>query len=94
MPGPACDFLWLTRYTSLSFHVALMPCQTFCLVSLIVIKALFDNAFEEFDVSDSKGPPSFDTILQRPNMENIDCVELKWKESMMEKDLFSLSYNV
>ncbi|KAH8909470.1 hypothetical protein BR93DRAFT_392943 [Coniochaeta sp. PMI_546] len=77
----------------LSFNVALLPCQTLCLVSLVVIKALFDNAFEDFDMSDNGEPLSFDTILQQPNMEGSDYVELKWKHSMMEKELFSLTYN-
>ncbi|KAB5513527.1 hypothetical protein GE09DRAFT_1013927 [Coniochaeta sp. 2T2.1] len=79
----------------LSFYVTLIPCQTFCLVTLIVIRAMLDNAFVDFDIPNNGEPLNFDTILQQPNMEDVDYVELKWKPSILEeeKDIFSLSYN-
>lgn len=56
---------------------------------------MLDNAFVDFDIPNNGEPLNFDTILQQPNMEDVDYVELKWKPSILEeeKDIFSLSYN-
>ncbi|KAH7633844.1 hypothetical protein B0T09DRAFT_334751 [Sordaria sp. MPI-SDFR-AT-0083] len=68
-----------------TFSATMVPCQIVCLVTFVAIQALHDDAFEtEFS--------SFDELLQRPNLEDVDCIELRWKDGMQEKPIFPLKY--
>ncbi|KAK3342329.1 hypothetical protein B0H65DRAFT_540038 [Neurospora tetraspora] len=69
-----------------TFSATMVPCQIVCLVTFVAIQALHDDAFEtEFS--------SFDELLQRPNLEDVDCIELRWKDGMQEKPIFPLKYH-
>ncbi|KAI3400990.1 hypothetical protein diail_1198 [Diaporthe ilicicola] len=70
----------------LEFTITLVPQKIFCPVSLVVARALADDAFY----------PSFDSVhslLSRPNLEHTKCVPLKWKDDALDREIFPLTYN-
>ncbi|KAL2289652.1 hypothetical protein FJTKL_01892 [Diaporthe vaccinii] len=70
----------------LEFSITLVPQKIFCPVSLVVARALADDAFE----------PSFDSVhslLSRPNLEHTQCIQLKWKDDALDREIFPLTYN-
>ncbi|KAK4095806.1 hypothetical protein N658DRAFT_89913 [Parathielavia hyrcaniae] len=68
------------------FTVFFVPCQLLCLVSLIATQAIADRAFDTpFE--------SLDEILNRPNLEHTDALELHWRKDIMERKIFTISYN-
>ncbi|KAI0388289.1 hypothetical protein F5Y17DRAFT_463852 [Xylariaceae sp. FL0594] len=70
---------------SIGFSVTLIPNCAYCLGSLILTRVIQENVFD----------PSFttvDQIFDRPNLEHVDFVPLRWKTDMLEKKIFSLSY--
>ncbi|KAM7210532.1 Protein of unknown function (DUF3435) domain containing protein [Rhypophila decipiens] len=71
---------------TLSFYVRFVPCQAICLLTLILARALHDNAFETPFAS-------FAEILQRPNLEDVDYISLKWKPEFEKKKIFPLTYH-
>ena len=69
----------------MTFSATIVPCQIVCLVTFVAIQALHDDTFEtEFS--------SFDELLQRPKLEDVDYIELRWKDGMHEKPIFPLKY--
>ncbi|KAM7210221.1 hypothetical protein V8F06_014393 [Rhypophila decipiens] len=72
--------------SSLSFYVRFVPCQTICLLTFILARALHDDAFETSFAS-------FAEILQRPNLEDVDHISLKWKPEFQNKKIFPLTYH-
>ncbi|KAK4220625.1 hypothetical protein QBC38DRAFT_493849, partial [Podospora fimiseda] len=75
------------RQYSVKFSITIVPCQLICLLSLIVSQAIFDKAFKA-------RCQSFEDLLKTPRLENTDCLELDWKEEMLEKDIFPIDYDV
>ncbi|KAI0804888.1 hypothetical protein GGR55DRAFT_304735 [Xylaria sp. FL0064] len=70
---------------SIGFSITLIPNCTFCLASLILTRGIQTNSFD----------PSFttvDQIFDRPNLEHVDFIPLRWKTDMLEESIFSLSY--
>ncbi|KAI0388262.1 hypothetical protein F5Y17DRAFT_248639 [Xylariaceae sp. FL0594] len=70
---------------SIGFSITLIPNCAYCLASLILTRGIQENVFD----------PSFttvDQIFDRPNLEHVDFVPLRWKTDMLEKKIFSLSY--
>lgn len=63
-----------------------VPYNLFCFASLVVARALADDAFD----------PPFDSpedLWRRPVMEeHIQCIRLPWKKDLQEKEIFPLSY--
>jgi hypothetical protein len=63
-----------------------VPFPHICLCSLIIDRAIKDDAFE----------PSFDSVealLHRPILENTDYLPLKWKEKKLDHQIFPVSYS-
>lgn len=63
-----------------------MPYSMFCPVSLIIAKALSDDAFD----------PSFGSVqalFDRPIFGNTACVDLVWKKEIMDQEIFPMSYS-
>jgi hypothetical protein len=56
-----------------------------CLVTQIVSQAIFDEAFD---------PPfqSLDEILNRPNLEHTDVLDLHWKADKLKDNIFPVTY--
>ncbi|KAH8751077.1 hypothetical protein F5883DRAFT_386752, partial [Diaporthe sp. PMI_573] len=70
----------------LELSVTLVPQKIFCPVSLVVARALADDAFD----------PSFDSVhslLSRPDLEHTQCIQLKWKDEALDREIFPLTYN-
>ncbi|KAJ3573686.1 hypothetical protein NPX13_g4609 [Xylaria arbuscula] len=70
---------------NIGFSITLIPNCTFCLASLILTRGIQTNGFD----------PSFttvDQIFDRPNLEHVDFIPLRWKTDMLEENIFSLSY--
>ncbi|KAK4221297.1 hypothetical protein QBC38DRAFT_550101 [Podospora fimiseda] len=55
--------------------------------TLIISQAIFDKAFKA-------GYQSFEDLLKTPRLENTECLELEWKEEMLEKEIFPIDYDV
>jgi len=69
----------------MSFSAAPVPCHLLCLASLVAAQALCDGAFKtRFE--------SFEALLQQPNLENTNHLELKWKDDFAERYIFPISY--
>lgn len=70
----------------MEFSATLIPYRLFCPTSLVLARGLSEDAFD----------PSFDSaeaLLQRPKMEkDINCVTLPWKEALLDKEIFPISY--
>lgn len=63
----------------------MMPYSIFCPVSLVVARALSEDAFD----------PSFDSmpaIFNRPIFENMQCIQLPWKKDILDEEIFPMSY--
>ncbi|RYP64095.1 hypothetical protein DL771_008954 [Monosporascus sp. 5C6A] len=69
----------------ISFSITLVPRSSFCLASLVLARAVQDDAFD----------PSFSTveeIFDRPNLESVDFIPLKWKQDFLNKPIFPMAY--
>ncbi|RYP01717.1 hypothetical protein DL764_006110 [Monosporascus ibericus] len=67
------------------FDVTLVPNCSFCLASKVLTRAIQDRAFE----------PSFnnvDEIFDRPNLESVDFVQLRWKRDILNQRIFPITY--
>ncbi|KAF0330480.1 hypothetical protein GQ607_002359 [Colletotrichum asianum] len=65
--------------------LTIVPWPLLCVVSLMVMEALQMNAFE--------APfTSLDEILQRPNLEGVDFVPLRWKRELLERPMIDIPY--
>ncbi|KAL8410445.1 hypothetical protein RB596_000215 [Gaeumannomyces avenae] len=81
------DVIRTSQKDKVSFSVVPIPCQICCLATLIAAQAIHDNAF--------KTPfRSFEELLQRPNMEGVDYVQLDWREEMEDRQIFPVSYDI
>ncbi|KAI0190543.1 hypothetical protein F4808DRAFT_465646 [Astrocystis sublimbata] len=70
---------------SIGFFITFISNYTFCLSSLILTRGIQTNVFD----------PSFSTVDQifdRPNLEHMDFIPLRWKADMLKKKIFSISY--
>jgi hypothetical protein len=56
-----------------------------CLGRLIVARALQDDTFDP-------GFADVEQFLKRPALGDVDYIELKWKEEMLDRPVFQLSY--
>ncbi|CAJ2506647.1 Uu.00g078330.m01.CDS01 [Anthostomella pinea] len=76
----------LFYYTkSLSFCVTTIPCKPICLVSLLLARAIADQAFK----ADFK---SLADILERPNLGQVDSLPLSWAAGMEDKEIVPIHY--
>jgi hypothetical protein len=57
-----------------------------CLASLILSRGLEENAFVGGFKDESE-------LYSRPNLGNVDYIELDWKEEMKEDIMFGMSYH-
>lgn len=57
-----------------------------CIVSLVIARAFADNAFD-IPVD------SFQTLLSRPTFENKKRLRINWKEKMLTRPIWPISYN-
>lgn len=87
-----CNLVLLYSYYSLTtlirrlnLSIALVRNRLLCPVSLVIARALADNAFD---------PPidSMETLLTRPLFENCQRVRLQWKDTIRNKPIFPISY--
>ncbi|KAF6805461.1 hypothetical protein CPLU01_15986 [Colletotrichum plurivorum] len=70
----------------LQFQVTTVPCRVVCLTRKIIARALSDDAFEA-------GFASYDELLQRPILENVGYVPLKWKAEFADRVMFPIKYS-
>ena len=63
-----------------------VPVPTICLVSLLLSLALSDDAFDP-------GFTTVDELLRRPQLEDADFLQLKWKEEIRNKVISPLNYD-
>lgn len=72
---------------SVEISLAIHPYSLFCPVSLVVARALSEDAFS----------PSFDALdqlLHRPLFEdNINYISLQWKKELLDEEIFPIEYN-
>ncbi|KAI1445143.1 hypothetical protein F5Y02DRAFT_427123 [Annulohypoxylon stygium] len=69
----------------ISFSITLLPTGSFCLASLVLARAIQENAFN----------PNFatiDEIFDRPNLESVNFIPLKWKQKFHGQSIFSMTY--
>ncbi|KAI1093468.1 hypothetical protein F5B19DRAFT_482691 [Rostrohypoxylon terebratum] len=69
----------------ISFSITLLPTSSFCLASLVLARAIQENAFD----------PSFatiDEIFDRPKLESVNFIPLKWKRSFQDRPIFPMTY--
>ena len=71
----------------IKFSITLVPNCSFCLCSKVLTRAIQDDAFET-------SFKSIDDILDRPNMNGVNFVPLKWKEKMKNNVIFDISYEM
>ncbi|RYO80969.1 hypothetical protein DL762_007375 [Monosporascus cannonballus] len=67
------------------FDITLVPNCSFCLASMVLTRAIQDRAFE----------PSFnniDEIFDRPNLESVNFVQLRWKRDILNQRIFPITY--
>lgn len=82
-----CADAALTRLSfSLKFSVFFVPFPLVCLGRLIVAKAIRDGAFESSFVDAAE-------FLTRPMLGNVDFINLRWKEEMLDRPAFKLTYH-
>lgn len=69
---------------SISFSITFIPYSPVCLASIIAACAIKDNAFKvRFE--------SVEALLSRPALENVNFLQLEWKEEMLGESIFGLS---
>lgn len=71
----------------LEFSIALVPYGIFCPTSLVIARAISDDAFD----------PSFNLVymlFHRPLFEErTKCIQLHWKNALLDKPIFPITYN-
>ncbi|KAI0133446.1 hypothetical protein BJ170DRAFT_606345 [Xylariales sp. AK1849] len=70
---------------TITFSTTLIPCQLLCLTSILVARALADQAF---DVNYE----SLDDILHRPDLGDVDYIPLPWKSDFGDKAILPIAY--
>ncbi|KAI1157749.1 hypothetical protein F5B18DRAFT_643736 [Nemania serpens] len=68
----------------ISFSITLVPNRAFCLASLILTQAINDQAFEA-------GYNTVEEIFDKPNLETVDFIPLKWRPDVKDQEVFRLS---
>lgn len=78
-------YVKLTHKLSADLNIA-MHGSLFCIVSLVIARALADNAFD---------PPvdSLQTLLSRPVFDDRKRLKMKWKADMLNRPIWPISYN-
>ncbi|RMZ87306.1 hypothetical protein DV736_g5468, partial [Chaetothyriales sp. CBS 134916] len=77
---------WLMRiWNKIKFLVFFVPFPLVCLGRLVVAQAIQDNAFDA-------GFVHAEDFLTKPVLGDVDYIELKWKDEMLERPVFNLSY--
>lgn len=71
--------------TCITFSITFVPTSMFCLASLILARALQDNAFRA-------GYRTIDEVLDTPDMGLANWVPLRWKTEFEEECIFPISY--
>lgn len=66
--------------------MAQVDCFPICLVSLVLARAIQDNAFEQ-------AFRSIDEVFDRPSLSSVPCLSLPFKSEFLNKDIFRLSFN-
>ncbi|KAI6082452.1 hypothetical protein F4821DRAFT_247161 [Hypoxylon rubiginosum] len=69
----------------ISFSITLLPTVSCCLASLVLTRAIQEDAFN----------PSFttiDEIFDRPNLESVNFVPLRWKDKFHSQPIFPMTY--
>ncbi|KAH0430377.1 hypothetical protein CcaCcLH18_07889 [Colletotrichum camelliae] len=68
----------------LQFQVTMVPYRVICLTRKVIAQALSDGAFEA-------GYTTYDDLLKRPILENVDYVPLRWKATLSNKVMFPIT---
>lgn len=74
----------LVNVSRISFSITLVPNRAFCLASLVLAQAINNQAFEA-------GYNTIDDVFEKPNLEEVDFVPLKWKPDVENQEIFPLS---
>ncbi|KAF6821138.1 hypothetical protein CPLU01_12565 [Colletotrichum plurivorum] len=69
-----------------SFSITIVPWPLLCIVGLIVTTALREDAFET-------RCQTLEDILNRPILQDVDCVPLNWKKDIADKPIFGIKYH-
>lgn len=70
----------------MNFSLVCIPRPEICLARIILSRALAANAFDA-------GFRTFEELLRRPNLENTDFLPLQWKDEMLERSIFPITYS-
>ncbi|KAF3763129.1 hypothetical protein M406DRAFT_331693 [Cryphonectria parasitica EP155] len=70
----------------LSFSAVLNPKSLFCPVSLVIARALADQAF-------NVPTDSLDKLMSRPNLEDSKRLRFKWKDELLDRPIFPIDYH-
>ncbi|KAK3989437.1 hypothetical protein QBC44DRAFT_359145 [Cladorrhinum sp. PSN332] len=73
------DKVYMNQKHTVCLLLSSIPCHPICLITLLAVQALHDNAF---DVSFS----SFDELLKRPTIEHGRTLWLKWKPEFLNRE--------
>ncbi|KAI1742077.1 hypothetical protein F4680DRAFT_446151 [Xylaria scruposa] len=71
-------------WTRISFSITPVPSRAFCLASLILTQAINDQGFEA-------GYNAVEEIFDKPNLETVDFIPLKWRPVVKDQEVFRLS---
>lgn len=82
---PGCILIKLANaFTRISFSITLVPNRAFCLASLIITQAINDQAF-------IAGYNTVEEVFDKPNLETVDFIPLRWKPGMEDEEIFKIS---
>ncbi|KAL8285643.1 hypothetical protein RB600_009869 [Gaeumannomyces tritici] len=81
------DVVLKSQKETISFAVAPIPYSLCCLSTLLFAAAVSDEAFETPFTS-------FEELLQRPDLENVDYIPLPWKPGMERRQILPVTYHV
>ncbi|KAI1440743.1 hypothetical protein F5Y02DRAFT_339604 [Annulohypoxylon stygium] len=70
--------------SSISFSITLVPNRAFCLASFVLAQVINDQASEV-------GYNTASDIFEKPDLEEVDFVPLRWKPEMENQEIFPLS---
>ncbi|KAL8329142.1 hypothetical protein RB597_004736 [Gaeumannomyces tritici] len=81
------DVVLKSQKETISFAVAPIPYSLCCLSTLLFAAAINNEAFETPFTS-------FEELLQRPDLENVDYIPLPWKPGMERCQILPVTYHV
>lgn len=67
------------------FTTTLLHYPLFCLTHLVSVIGIHPKAFKA-------GYQSVDEVLHKPNLEDVNCVPLEWRDDILDKEIFPMSY--